>query len=232
MQDVPLGVSENLDLDVLGLFEVFLQKNLPGDSVEPLAVVILESPVHVMRAAALEEASAASGIHRFEHHGKAHARGDDQGRNLPLYDVDSLRGNHPDAGVPDRSLGHPLVAGEPDYLRGWTDESDSGLLAGQREIGIFRKEPVPGMDGLYAVLPGRFDDLLDIAVISSPMLPLAQADPVLRRLHGQRVLVRLGINDRPGDIQGVARLDDSHRGDPSIGYEHFYGHGFPRAGRE
>src|SRR6185436_10591191 len=68
--------------------------------------------------------------------------------------------------------------------------------------GVFRQEPVPGMDRFGACGFGRADDRCDMQVVFD-------AQRVVGALHMQRVAVDIGVDRDAADAEPATRADDA-----------------------
>ena len=203
MEHTPMPVPKDLHLDVLGPRDVFLKEHrrIPKRAFR-LALSLVQQRVqvpglvhHAHSAPAPAESSlddqgktnARSGLERFAAIGDG-VLSPGQGRHLELLRETTRR---------------HLVPHEFEEFRTRPDKNDAGFGTGPRELGVFGKKTVPGMDHLDAMLLSHGNDSGDVEV--RPNGTLALADPIglvrLEPVHGEPVFLRV----------------DGHRPEPQFG---------------
>src|SRR3954469_4551793 len=120
-------------------------------------------------------------------------------------------------------LGTHLVAHQPDVFRSGADENEARALDFFGEIGVFRQEPVAGVNSLGVGHLCRADDRGDIEVARGRR---RRADA--HRFVGQLDVLRLGIGFRVHhhgpDAHLAARALDTERDLTAIGDQDFFEH--------
>ena len=120
-----------------------------------------------------------------------------------------------------------LVAGQLQDLRRRADEDDAGVGAGRGEFGVFREEPVAGIDRVGAAAHGGADDLLHRQVGPHRVARLADLVGLVSLGAVQRVSVLVGVDRGGGDAQFVGRPERPDRNLATIGNEQLGDHRFP-----
>ncbi len=109
------------------------------------------------------------------------------------------------------------------------DEGDALLLAHLGEVRVLRQESVAGVDGVGTSAPRRLDDGGDVEVAG-----LCRPRPDLHRLVGEldnrRVTVGGGVDRHRGQTEFAAGAGDPERDLATVGDQHFFDHR-PESGR-
>ena len=120
---------------------------------------------------------------------------------------------------------HPLArrglrAHRRDRLRRRTDERDAALAAERRELGALGKEAVARMDRVGADLDREIDECggLEVALGSRRR---ADAVSLVRREHGERLAIGVGVGDRAADPFLAQRAQNPHGDLAAIRDENF-----------
>ncbi len=228
MDDVAMLVAEDLHLDVLGILDIFFEKNgcvaerrlrLGCGALEPLEELLLIAG-HAHAAAA----AAGGGL---DDDWIAGLLGEYQRLFLGVYRL--LRaGNHRNAGLFGDFATRDLVAETTLDLRGRTDEGDARALAGLGKLGILGEESVTGMDSVDVVTTGDIDDFVDAEVGVDRSLALADQIGLVGLVAVQRQLVLLGIDRHRADAELRAGPEDADGDLAAVGchdlLEFFYCH--------
>ena len=119
-----------------------------------------------------------------------------------------------------------LVAHGAHLFGGRADELDLAVLADLRELRIFGKESVAGVDRIDVADLGHADDAFDHEVTLRGGRG-SDADGLIGQTDGQAVLVGLGINDYGFDAHFTAGADDPHGDFAAIGNQDFIEHAKP-----
>ena len=220
MDHVAVLVTQDLDLDVLGLHQVFFNKDvvvakgLPG-----LALDQLEGGFDLLRGVAAAHAPAAAAGGRLEDDGEAVGDGLLQGLVSALQGL-SGAGDGGDVAGQGSSLGGQLVTHLGQDLGAGADEGDTGILTGLGELGVLREEPVAGVDGVHMSALGQIDDTGDVQIGPQGGFALAdavglvspgaeQGEGVLIGVHGHRVQTQVvaGPEDPDGNFAPVGHQD-------------------------
>ena len=209
VHDVAVLVAQQLDFDVLRVFDVFLDEHRVV--AEGFTCLALGALVFVNQLAFLADdthaASAAAG-RRLQHDGVADLGCDLQRFLLGLdgffdtgdgRDVDGLR----------HDLGLDLVAEAVHHVAGRADELDAVRSAHVREVRVLRQEPVPRVDGVDALGLGQLDDLFHIQIRADRGLALADQVRFVRLDAEERFLILLGIDRNGADPELFAGAEDT-----------------------
>ena len=231
VHDVPVGVGEDLHLDVPRVDHGALEEHrrvaerglrLPhrGECGLPQLARFVD---------AAHPAPAAAGDGLDEQREPDAVRGRDE-----LVDLGRRRRRpeHRQPGLPRGGDGASLVAGQVQHLWRRPHEDDPGIGAGLGEVRVLRQEPVSGVDRIRAGPPRRADHLVDRQV--RPHRVPALADQVrlvgLRAVQGVAVLVREHRDRRQIELVGGAEGAD--RDLAAVGDEQLAEHGTPRGTAE
>ncbi len=162
VNDIAVLVRQDLEFDMVGTFDIFFDEDA---AVAECRLGLPRGHVHIVpqflvRTHDPQASPPASGT-GFDHDGIAGAAGEGQGL---------FGGAHPSFRAGDD--GHTglfgdlarldLTAHQKNGLRRRADEGDARGLAQMRELCVFRKKPIPGMDGIGADTLGEIDDLLHV----------------------------------------------------------------------
>ncbi len=226
VDDLAVGVREDLDLDVAGAEDRPLDEH-PGVAEGALRLAHrcgerLGQVVADVDAAHPAPAAAGDGLD--EDREADLVRGREQGVGV----VGGLgRLQHGQAGPLRGGDGGDLVAGHLQHVRGRPDERDPGLLAGGGQVGVLGQEAVARVDRVRAALLGDPDDLRDVEVGPHGRTPLAdevrlvRLDPVdavavLPGEHRDRAGAQLGGGPEgaDGDLASVGDQDLLEQRDP------------------
>ncbi len=101
-------------------------------------------------------------------------------------------------------------------FRGRADESDTGIGAGARQGGIFRKEAVAGMNGVATGTACDVDQLID-AKIAFAGRSGADKVSLIGKPDVQRGAVHFAVNANRGNVQFAAGAQDAHGDFTAIG---------------
>ena len=217
---VAVLVSQDLDLDVLGLHQVLLNedvlvaKGLPG-----LVLHQLELPADVLLTVTAAHAPAAAAGRRLEDDGEAVGEGLFH-RLVGILQGLGGAGNGGHAAGDGRGLGRQLVPHLGQDGGVGPDEGDAGLLAGPGEVGVFREEAVARVDGVHLAALGQVDDGRDVQV--GPQGGLVLADQVCLVGPGpeEAVGVLVGVHGHGAQLQVVAGAEDADGDLAPVGDEH------------
>src|SRR5690606_35057505 len=208
VEGLAVGVGEDLELDVAGLLDVFLDIDravaegflglVAGD------VVFLGEGDVVVGDAHAAPAAAGDGL---DDDGVADLAGDFDGFGLAGDGaVGAGDGGH--AGFFDGVLGHGLVAHDHDGLGLGADELDVARLALLGELGVLGEKTVAGVDGIDVGEFGGGDDAVG-AQVALGAFGGADADGLVGELHVERLGVGLGIDREGFDAEFAAGAHDA-----------------------
>ena len=193
MHDGAMAIAEHLDLDMAGIdHRLFDQQLAAAKGVGGLRArrsnrvaqfgFVMDQP---------HSASAAAG-RRLDHHRQAGLLrfGDQRGIGLVIALVTRHAGH---AGRQHQPLRGALVAHCGDRRRVRTDEHQTGVLHGLREVGAFGQEAIARMDGIGAAGPGSREDRVDRQV-AVPGRSRSDAHGFVGRAHMQRAGVGIAVD--------------------------------------
>ena len=109
----------------------------------------------------------------------------------------------------------------------WADESNAGIDAGLREIGVLRQEAVAGMDAVGARGFGRGDQRIDTQIAVGGRRR-ADAVRLVGKPHMQRVRVGVGIDRDGAQAQPLGGAGDAAGDLTAIGDQDGFEHGWAR----
>ena len=109
-----------------------------------------------------------------------------------------------------------LVAHAVDDVRIRSDKGDAVFLTAAYELTVLRQEAIARVDRIGTGVDGRRDELVHIQVVAFRRT-LSDADPLIRELRVQAVLVLLRVDRDTLDAHVPAGPDDADRDLASIG---------------
>ncbi len=224
MDHFALVVRENLEFDMVRVFDVFLDVN-PGIAEGLLrfgarGVIAFDEGNVVVGHAHAAPAAAGDGL---DHHGIADAFGNDEGVLLVLHRA-FRTGRDRDPGFLREIAADGLVFQRVHRPGTRTDEPDVAAFANVRKMGVLGQEPVAGVDGIDIRDLGRADDAVN-AQVTLVAGGLADTDRFIRKLHVHRVGIHVRIDRHRADVQLLASADDADGNFSAIGYQDFFKHG-------
>src|SRR5439155_16347397 len=161
-------------------------------------------------------AATAAGL-RLEHHWIADRFRDAQGLSVRAHGP-VRSGNDRQAKLLHRRARLRLVMEVREHLGRRTDEDEAVIAADLGEVRALGEEAVPGVDRLRAADECGRDDRGDVQ-IRVARRGGADADGLVRQMHGQAVCVGLAVHDDRLDPKLAARADDSERDLAAVGDE-------------
>ncbi len=164
VEGVAVQVGDDLDLDVAGLLDVFLQVDLgTAESGFGLGLGLLQGRFQGQFVQGHAHAPPAPARRGLDQHGKTEPLGQRQGLGLALDQpfAPRHRGHLRLAG---HLAGRVLVAQQGHGLRGRTDERDVAVAADFGKMGVLGQKAVARMDGLHVAHFGGADDAVDFQV--------------------------------------------------------------------
>ena len=120
------------------------------------------------------------------------------------------------AGIHHRLPGMGLVAHAVDDVGVRTDKGDAVFLTAAYKLTVLRQEAIARVDRIGTGVDGRRDELVHIQVVVFRRT-LSDADPLIRELRVQTVLVLLRVDRDTLDAHVPAGPDDADRDLASIG---------------
>ena len=221
---VAVGVSDDLDLDVPGLFDEFLNENpavpearhgLAGRALESVAASgLVEGDPHALAAAP------GAGL---DHHGIADAPGNGNGLVGILHHI-GVTGYHIDPGLLGDVLGGDLVPHGLDGAHAGTDERDAlGFEAGGK-CRVFGEKAVAWMHGLRTgVVTGLNNPFRDQVALRCG--GGADVDSLVGLVHVARIAVGIGVHRHRGDAHAPGGPDHPAGDFATIGDQDLLEHG-------
>ena len=162
--DAAVGVGEDLDFDVAGIFQIFFEiETRVAESVERFGGGIAPGGSEVGIAGNETHAFSAAAGDGFEQYGVAHRLCEGL-RLVGFFDGIVAAGNGGDVGAACELAAGGFRAESFHGFGGRTDEDEAGFLAGTGERGIFREESVAGVDGVAAGAAGYVDQFVDAEI--------------------------------------------------------------------
>ena len=223
MDDVPVGVGDDLKLDVVRVDDEFLDVNVGVSEgfigFHASGVETLDERDFVVRHAHAASTAAGDG---FDHDGETDAFDDGAGFVFGGHDAVAA-GRNRDAGLNGVGAGGGFVAHGADGGRLGADEFDVAALANLREVGVFREETVARMDGIDVGDLGRADDAVDLQVAIGAGRR-ADADGFVGELNVERIDVGLGENSDGFYAEFAAGPQNAQGNFATIGDEDFSKH--------
>ena len=210
MDQRAVRVAQHLDLDVPGALDgpLHVDRRVPegGLGAPRRGGERLLEPLRAEDQRHADPAPAGGGL---QHDGIADRVGDLPGR--PRAPDGAVRpGQHRDAGPGDDPARLRLLAHRPEHLGRRAHEREAGLLARVREPPVLRQEPVAGVDGGRARLPGGSDHALDREV-ALPRGRRPDRQRAVRCPDMERAGIGLGVHRDRADPELPAGADDPER---------------------
>ncbi len=206
MDDVPLAIAQNLDLDMPRLGDEFLEEHpIVAEGRAGFASRALECLAQVALAERDAHALAAAARGRLDHHREAD-RLRNARRQLRLPDRFGVSRDDADPGLLREPLGFDLVAHQPDRAGRRADEGDALGLERFGEDRVLGQKAVAGVDRLGAAAARGGDDRVDPEVALGRRWR-ANRDRLVGHAHVRRVEVRLRADRHGRDAQPAAGPD-------------------------
>jgi len=199
MNQVAPAVAQDLKLDVVGVFDEFLDVNARiAKGLFRLAAggMVALDQRHVVMGRA--HAFAATTGDRLDHDRVANSFGDGQGVLLVLHGAFGTgRSRH--AGLASEGPAGGFVLQGVHGSGTWPNEANIAAFAYVGEMGVLREKTVAGMDGINIGDLGGADDPVNAEVtFAAGCFP--DADGLVRHLHVHGVGIHFGINRHRADI--------------------------------
>ena len=217
MVDIAVLVGQDLHLDVLGLHQILLHKDVAAaEGLLRLAVYQLVGGLDLLgpvaAAAVPRPPPPGSGL---QDHGKAEADGLFQ-RVVGVPQRLGAAGDDGHAALDGDLLGAELVTHLGQHVGGRAHEQDAVGLAGPGKIGVLRQEAVAGMDGGDATAAGKADDAGDIQICAQRGLLLPHQIRLVRLGAEQRIGILVGIDGHGMEAQIVTGAENTHAISPRL----------------
>ena len=224
MDEVAAVVPEDLKLDVVRVFDEFLDVNTGiAEGLFRLGTAGVEAFYHRNVVVGHAHAATAASCDRLDHHRITDLLGDGQGLLFVLNDpLGAGRGG--DSGFLGQSAGDLLVLQGIHRPGAWADEADVAALADIREVGVLRKETVAGMNGVHVRNLGSANQPVD-AQIALFARAFTNTDGFISHLNMHGVGIRFRINRHGADVQVLAGANDPDGYLAAVGNEDFLKHG-------
>ena len=203
VDDLAVGVGQNLHLDMLRRIDEFLQKyRVVAEGLERLAARLGERLFQLGLVAQHPHAATATTGNRLEHQRKPDAPRLPE-RRLQVIERFFAGLDDRQSRLPRRLFGRHLVAEQVEHPRRRADENDARLLAAPREVDIFREKAIARMDGVDAMPDRDIDDGVDIEIglqgfvvgadlVGFVCLVAVRRKAVLVRVDGDRLQLQFG----------------------------------------
>ena len=223
MDDVAMPVGENLDFDVTGRSDIFLDQDATGaERRRHLPDRAFEGIFEVGLLVDTAQPAAAAAGGRLDQH-RITDRVGLLLEKLGVLTFAVIAGHNRDAGLFHERLGAILEPHGADCSGGRTDEDKAGLLTGFGEFRAFGQEPVAGMNAFGASLPCNLDQPFDreiaFARFRGPDEVGLVAEPPMQ---GARIRGRIDTDRAQAETFGSA--GDAAGDFAAIGDEHGFEH--------
>ena len=164
MVDVAVFIGKDLHLDVLGLHQILLDKDIAAaEGLLRFAVDQLIGGLDLLGFVAAAHAAAAAAGSSLQDDGEAEADGLGQ-RVVGVLQGLGAAGNDGHAAFDGDLLGAELVAHLGQHVGGRAHEQDAVILAGAGKVGVLRQEAIAGVDGGDAPALGKADDAGNVQI--------------------------------------------------------------------
>ena len=218
-----MRIRHDLELDVARVdnqfFEIHVRLAERFLGLLPRRVETLHEAHVVVRRAHAPAAAAGAG---FDHDGITDLLGNAQGFGLGFHDaVAAGRDRH--AGGTRGIAGSVLVAHRADGVGGRPDETDVAARADFREMGVFREETVPRMNGVHVTDLGGADETVDLQVAVAARRR-ADANGLVGKLDVEAFFVGLRIDGDGFNAHFAAGAHDAQGDLAAVGDEDFVKH--------
>ena len=222
MVDVAVLIGQDLHLDVLGLLQILLHKDIAAaEGLLRLAVYQLIGGLDLLRpVAAAHTASAAAGG-GLQNDGEAEADGLFQ-RVVGVPQRLGAAGDDGHAALDGDLLGAELIAHLGQHIGGRAHEQDAVFLARPGKIGVLGQKAVAGMDGGDAPAAGKADDAGDVQISAQGRLLLTHQIRLVRLGAEQRIGILVGIDGHGMKPQIVAGAENTHRDLAPVGDQYLF----------
>src|SRR5260370_6699256 len=116
-----------------------------------------------------------------------------------------------------------FLAHQPDDIGSRPDELDVAGFADFREIGVFRKQAITGMDGVHVRDLGGADYRGNVE-ITLCQLRRSKTNIIICKRHKERIPVGLAVNRHRADAEFLACANDTQGNLAAISYQNFLKH--------
>src|SRR5574341_1019166 len=226
VDDVPLFVADDLDLDMPRLSDVFLDIDIGvAEGGQGLGLGHNEGIREFRFFHDDPHSFAAAARCRLDDYGEPEVPRNIEGALLFPHDAGAARQDR-NARLDRRLPGLCLVSHVLDAVGARADEADPRGIADFGEAGVLRKKPVPRMDRLGIGDLRRADDGRHVQ-ITVGAFRRADADALIGKTHVERVCVGGGVNSDGLDAQFLAGTDDPERNLAAVCNQDFFKHKTP-----
>ena len=119
-----------------------------------------------------------------------------------------------------------FFAHQPDDIGSGPDELDVTGFANFREVGVFRKQAITGMNGIDIRDLGRADHRGNVE-ITLRQLRRSNTNRFIGKAHMERIPVRLTVDRHRADAEFLARANDAQRNLAAIRHQNLIDHALP-----
>ena len=217
MHDVAVLIPHDLDFDVLGILQVFFQKDRGvAESGQGLGGGRFEAFQQFLLIAGHPHATAATTGGGLDDDRIAALLGENQ---RVFFTGDGLGGSrhNRNPGLQRHGAGRDLVTQTPLDISGGSNESDAGPFAGIGEIGVFGEKAVTRVNRIHLFAPGQVDNLIDAQVSLDRTLALADLVGLVGLVAVQGELVLFRVNRHRLDAQFGAGPENADGNFPAVG---------------
>ena len=215
---VPLGVGQDLDLDVpWPPDQTFQEQGVVAEGAAGGASGAGQGLRELLGALDGEHALAAASGRGLDQQREPHVLGGVQQLLIAQSRLGDA-GDHRDAVGGDVLFGADLVPHGVQRVHAGADEGDPGLVQGAREVHVLREEAVAGMDGLGPGTAAGLDDRVDVQVALGGRgrpHPLG----VIGLTDVECLDVRIRVDGHRADPQAAQGADDAHGDLAAIGHQ-------------
>lgn len=223
VEDFAFAVAEDLDFDVMGVFDKFFDVNvgvakaLFGFAAGGM-VAFAKGDVVVDNA----HASAAAAGDGLDHYGVADFFCDREGVFFGVHSA-CRSGRNGNAGFLGEFAADGFVFKGVHSGGAGADETDFATFANFGEVGVFGEESVARMDGVDVSNFGGADEAVD-SEIAFERGRLADANGFVGHLGVHGVSIRLGIDGNGANVEFPAGSNDAHGNFAAVGDQNFLKH--------
>ena len=217
VDDVAGAITEDLDLDVAGLFDVALDEDgAVAEGVEGLTGSECEAVLEVLHLGDHSHTLATTTEGGLDDDGEADLLAALLGL-LVGGDGTGSTGHDGDVVLDGVLTGGGLIGEDAEGLDGGADEDHAGLLDGVGEVGVLGQEAVAGVDGGDAVLLGDAHDVLDVEVLGDGGLAGIEHEGLVGLGAVKAEAVLLGVDGDGGDAKLLGGSHDTEGDLTTIG---------------
>ena len=211
MCHISVLIGQDLDFDVLGIDQEFLHEDVAvAEGLECFGFDQVKVDADFFDSIAASHASSAAAGSCFENDRETEFHRQLLGFFTALERLlGSGSGRY--IAVQRHLLGTELVAHHIQDLGSGSDEFDAGLFAGAREITVFGKKSVSGVDRVTLMHDRQLDDPGDVQISAERAFILADQVRLIRCRTESRVSILIGIDRNSLQAKIVTGAEDTHR---------------------